>query len=182
MGCDPSAISHAYKKAVQLVIGQMEKDLKPMIFKVWSTYEEIKREAWAAWERSKEDSHKEVTVLGGEDGGERTTVTREGRLPNNTYLMTIGACLSAQREMFGMDAPKRVEHSGKVDVGVVDWDSLAKMIPEGALPDRVEEEIEKVLLSIESKDVEVRDVVPMPPSNGTGTNGDVPHNHGDEEE
>jgi len=81
-------------------------------------YREIRREAWLAYDRSMEDSHKLVEEYGTDSeavGVEdyitsevllKKIVTKEGRLPDNSYLTTIMRTLEAERELLGLDECK----------------------------------------------------------------------------
>lgn len=102
-------------------------------------YREIRREAWAAWERSKEDARSKTVQTtkappkkppNGEKGDAPDTgtlvesqarimeiVTTEGRLPANPYLATIMETLKAERELLGLDQAKKVD----VRSVTVDW-------------------------------------------------------------
>ena len=81
-------------------------------------YRDIRREAWEAWERSKDNKEKEITEkvssLGAQEAVAAKTeklkaiITTEGRLPGNEYLRTILETLQNERELQGLDAPKKL--------------------------------------------------------------------------
>jgi DNA-binding CsgD family transcriptional regulator len=85
---------------------------------------EVRKEAWEAWDRSKDNKEKEIKekisnlVQQAEAGTAGTVeklkavITTEGRLPGNEYLRTILETLQDERELLGLDAPKKLEHSG----------------------------------------------------------------------
>jgi predicted transcriptional regulator len=134
-------------------------------------YREIKREAWDAWERSKEDAERleedefcedrTCAVCSGKGtngrGGkcfncqgngfrkaQKATskrLTREGKNPANEYLRTILSCVEAERELLGINPDKKV--SGTLNV--MNWDLLANGIPDGQVPDLIEQEIAKAV-------------------------------------
>lgn len=71
-------------------------------------------EAMAAWERSKLD---ETTYRVRENvDGKETSVTRKGNAGNGNFLSEARAALKEIREIWGADAPLKVEHSGEVRV------------------------------------------------------------------
>jgi hypothetical protein len=84
-------------------------------------YREVRREAWEAWDRSKDNKEKEIKekisnlAQQAEPGtGEKlkAVITTEGRLPGNEYLRTIVQTFQDERELLGLDAPKKLEHGG----------------------------------------------------------------------
>ena len=162
-------------------------------------YRELLAEAWRGWDRSQLDSEKRVEEFAPakpddedepEGGGKkvkpkrrnvqagsiedslerfRLIVTREGRLPANEYLRTILMIHQAVRDMLGLDAPKRSEHSGDPLVGVdarqqtvvFNWNGLNSMPDE---PDPVEAKLaEAERLALNPSPAEA---VPEPSSNG----------------
>lgn len=113
-------------------------------------YQDIRREAWAAYDKSQRDSDKEVCeyaqVSEGTDGGDyavseqriKRITTREGRLPANAYLTTILSTLQAERELLGLDEARKVEAT----VHVVDWAKLFERRQDAGDP--VEDKIAKL--------------------------------------
>jgi predicted transcriptional regulator len=85
-------------------------------------YRELRAEAWAAWERSKEDATKRVEENTekpgfGEDGDplpgrRKVTETAERRLPGAEYARVILETCEAERKLLGLDAPVKAEVSG----------------------------------------------------------------------
>jgi transcriptional regulator with XRE-family HTH domain len=84
-------------------------------------YREVRREAWEAWDRSKDNKEKEIKekisnlAQQAEAGAVeklKAVITTEGRLPGNEYLRTILETLQDERELLGLDAPKKQELSG----------------------------------------------------------------------
>lgn len=134
-------------------------------------YRELRREAWEAWERSKEDSCRTITertaplvvgrpaeeqdgkgqkrsrkrpegsaANGSADGlrMSRVATVVEGRLPATEYLKIVADCLKAERELLGLDAPKR----SQVAVHTLDWAALVEI---AEATDSVEDRIEAAL-------------------------------------
>lgn len=116
----------------------------------------VMREAWEAWQRSKADhqrrTHRQTVVRttgggtgqgaggdatgGGYGGGDRETVTDEdveivtGQNPGAEYLRVVLDCIAQERKMCGLDKPVRVQMSGAVGVGFIDFtDSLRRTGP-----------------------------------------------------
>ncbi len=112
-------------------------------------YAELKKEAWLAWERSKEIWEKEEEVLGLSPGKKtkdsktskapkdaeeltqylrviRITKTKEGRLPGAEYLAIILRCLEAERELDGLDVTKELKIKSEGSL-LVDWDNMVKL-------------------------------------------------------
>jgi predicted transcriptional regulator len=111
-------------------------------------YRDIRREAWEAWERSKDNKEKEITEkvssLGAQEAAAakieklKAIITTEGRLPGNEYLRTILETLQNERELQGLDAPKKQELSGP-DGGAVPVQILEVILADstsGAVIDR----------------------------------------------
>lgn len=124
-----------------------------MLAEKLAQYAEIRREAWEAYEKSKEDGVTIITerapgvpvVLNtgplkpGEKPGRRDNpetlkgtlellkevVRREGRIPANEFLKTIMATLDAECRLLGLDAPKKVDIKGSV---AFDWDTVLRDI------------------------------------------------------
>lgn len=117
-------------------------------------YEDIRREAWAAYDKSQADAQKEVEEFAthnDEDGGSllssevriKRITTREGRLPSNAYLSTIMATLQAERELLGLDALK----GPQTVVNVFNFDLLAAV--GGALGEPAVDSIEAKIRELE---------------------------------
>lgn len=107
-------------------------------------YAQVKKEAWEAWERSKEDWHRKIIeqsqTEGQNSGGStyyKTTDTSEAHLPSNEYLKTVVSCLNAERQLQGIDPPKKMNISGTV----VSWDVLVDQLPSDSQRDEIEEAI-----------------------------------------
>jgi hypothetical protein len=107
-------------------------------------YAEVKKEAWAAWERSKADAEKR-RVRDSDSGGFEETET-SGQCGNPAYLQTVLSAIHAERALLGLDAPKETRVKGEVLTQTIDWAVLAWGVPtDGIVPDEVDAEIQKVL-------------------------------------
>ncbi len=79
-------------------------------------FREVRKEAWDAWERSKENREREVKekisgILGGEASATqklKAVRTIEGRLPENEYLRTILMTLREEAELDALYPPKKI--------------------------------------------------------------------------
>jgi hypothetical protein len=118
---------------------EMVGDRAALVAQKLAEYRELRREAWTAWERSKEDAERVTeehapTLLPGDEEGKprkgkrgrfasatdpgtveetlrriKRIEVREGRLPANQYLNAILATLDAERELLGLDAPREIK-------------------------------------------------------------------------
>ena len=70
---------------------------------------QIEREAWAEFERSKMESIR--TVEDAENG--KVSTTRETQCGNPRYLGIVQECIKQRCEILGLDAPTKLEHSGR---------------------------------------------------------------------
>ncbi len=110
-------------------------------------YAQVKKEAWEAWERSKEDWNRRIIQQTTYDSGNndqlggstslKTIDTTEGHLPSNEYLKTVVSCLNAERQLQGIDPPKKLNVSGTI----VSWDVLVDALPTASDRDEIEEAI-----------------------------------------
>lgn len=98
--------------------------------------DEIEREAWLAWERSKKD--KEVSLTEQVDGDGALTVTeypdgrtvtsrvkrkarmtRTGQVGDSTYLNVVLSCIERRCKILGLDAPQKFNIT-------INWDELTE--------------------------------------------------------
>lgn len=72
---------------------------------------EVEREAWAAWERSKEAARTEQSERGvGPMGAvDKTRTTDKYQVGDSTYLNVILACQTQRRALLGLDAPTKAQ-------------------------------------------------------------------------
>ena len=138
-------------------------------------YQEIMREAWEAWERSKLDAMKTVTEETLFDDEVRTKLVKyvEGRLPGAEYLRTVLGCLQAIRELEGLDKPK--ESLVSTVTATIPFDEIMKRADAKRAAKSIEEKLaqaEKELLpKLENKNKNA--LHELPPTNGVnGSNHD----------
>ena len=74
----------------------------------------IEREAWAAWERSKQP--REVTITEASEGahaGHKATMRREGQAGDPRFLVEIGKCVDRRCAILGIGAHEEaLKHAG----------------------------------------------------------------------
>jgi hypothetical protein len=100
---------------------------------------EARREAWDAWEKSKENARRVVQEKvqdgQGADGRQKTVTTVEGQLPDPAYLRAVLETLRDESALLGLEAPKQVD--ARVSLN---WDELWKRAEDGEF-DGVEKEL-----------------------------------------
>lgn len=69
-------------------------------------YGRIKARCNEAWELSKQSEHEESVFIGA-NGEEATKTTTRSRIPHIGYLHLVKSVLDSEREMLGLDVPKR---------------------------------------------------------------------------
>lgn len=105
-------------------------------------YEEVRREAWVQWERSKEDLQKRVDAYGTKGYTEWTKeeLVTEGRLAAKAFLDIIMDTYRQERALLGIDA-ERKDGCVQVNVGL-NWQNIlveaaVQADPIAALEDRI---------------------------------------------
>ena len=155
LGVHPTQISYDWKIIITEINAARDKDLEELIAIKLEEYGEIKRQAWEAWEKSKKERTKHTQeVSQGLDGSDRVKdiTSREGGNYNGDHLRTILNCLSAERELLGLNPAKKIE--GRISgTATIDWDKLAGAIPPSGtpLPDNVEDKIMGLLKSVNAQ-------------------------------
>lgn len=129
-------ISHYLKEIRTKYAEMLLAERKELVSEKIEQYREVRREAWAAWERSKQDTKKVVREKGppvklkfGEKGkppnhnkdkGDfeesmrllKQVVTKEGRLPASEYLVVVMKTLEAEARLQGLLEPQQEEPPG----------------------------------------------------------------------
>lgn len=120
-----------------------DEDTEALVQAKLQEYAEVKREAWKAWERSKlgtvEEEERESLS---NKGGSRRTLSRikKSSAGDSTFLIVIADCLKAERELLSLNPTKKVEVKGNMT-----WDVLSQAIPDGEVPDEIENAIRLAL-------------------------------------
>lgn len=116
-------------------------------------YRAVMKEAWEAWRQSKKNKHKVMTgstqVQTFVQAKEQRTIERQ--TGNATYLSIVASCLQAERELLGLDAPKKSQVTG----AILDWDKLLLGLAQGEISDPVEQTIAEVMGLEKPKPVEM---------------------------
>ncbi len=120
-------------------------DRRVMVAEKLDEYREVIREAWAAWERSKEGKRRTTKESGENDKGaySKESVTEE-EMRASEYLKIVMEGYRAIREMLGLDEAMRVDVSSKVEVDVYNYDSVVEMLRR-PIVDPVDETFRKAL-------------------------------------
>jgi predicted transcriptional regulator len=120
--------------------------------------EDLRAEAWLAYERSKEDKERIVKEKGktlkpvqvpGQSPGEKRTLkasfellkevtTREGRLPESEYLRIVLETHKAEIALYGLNEPEQL----KITAGL-DWNALLRGLAD-PVPDPLEAEVQRL--------------------------------------
>lgn len=149
-------------------------------------YREIKNEAWAAWERSKLDHVKYIKEVykgkkkKNEDGDDvevppviKKIKSREGKLPNSSYLTIIMDCIQAERELLGIDAALKISVNNKHSI---DWDDFSKVARVAASQNKFDQVEDELMLMIDDPSRNANPPIPDgvarvmdPEANGHGT-------------
>lgn len=155
-GVHPTTISWDFKCVLRSLNEEKDRDVEELVAVKLEELAEVKREAWAAWERSKEE-HRKVTSEEtpcpppADDGmgpdsrmGKRRkrrqklppsvptlpgkrVITTQGQSGDPRYLRTVLDCLHAECELQSLYPAKEI--TGRI--AVLDWDALAQRIPDG---------------------------------------------------
>jgi predicted transcriptional regulator len=136
--------------------------------------EDLRAEAWLAYERSKEDKERVVKEKGktlkpvrvpGQTPGEKRTLkasfellkevtTREGRLPESDYLRIVLETHKAEIALYGLNEPEQL----KITAGL-DWDMLLRGLAD-PVPDPLEAEVQRLSEEVARARAEGRQIVP----------------------
>jgi hypothetical protein len=83
--------------------------------------DEVERQAWDAWEKSRKDAETmEVTgtAQGGKGKPDKVKKITKGQAGDSRFLGIILDCVNRRCEILGLDAPKKLEHGG-IDGGPI---------------------------------------------------------------
>jgi predicted DNA-binding protein (UPF0251 family) len=152
-------VQHDYSEVMKDLVRERTTNAEALRQMKLREYAQVKKEAWEAWERSKEDWHRriveETQSEGSNSGGYtnyKTIDTTEGHLPSNEYLKTVVSCLNAERALQGIDPPKKLNVSGTI----VSWDVLVDQLP----PESQRDEVEEAILGALNAGMEVEGIGP----------------------
>lgn len=141
VGVSKAMIHHYLEEVKQRYLHTQLEARAVGVFSVVSQLRDVRREAWEAWERSKEDAVRKTSRKGpprvprDKDGKPLPNAPRskelvlleltemlEGRLPANEYLRTILDTLKQERELLGLDEALKVDVKGAVMT--IPWEEL----------------------------------------------------------
>lgn len=148
LGVSQGQISFDFRMVLKEINQHTTADAKEWVSLKLEEYAEIKREAWAEWERSKKDLERITNESFGSDKGDgwKEAKVREGRLAANGYLSTVLECLKAERDLLGLNPAKELSVKGQMVTSTVDWKVLAGGIPDdGEVSGEVEREIQRAI-------------------------------------
>ena len=75
---------------------------------------QIEREAWKAWERSKGKRERRLSErkTGGKESGQRDQNITEDQVGDPRYLEQVQWCITKRCDILGLNAPRKYQHSG----------------------------------------------------------------------
>jgi predicted transcriptional regulator len=186
LGVTPEAVGEHVRRLKREYRAIAIEDLEESIGEKIEQYKEMRREAWEAWERSKE-RFEEVTeteslpiriedTRGKKDKGDKSgrkdrnspelrtvsKVTKSVYKSGAEYLRIVLTCLEAERKLRGTDAPEKMDLRSEV----LNWGELAKA---GPVPDVLAEKIERARLGL---DIPPPTLPPAPAAEGLPTPAD----------
>lgn len=136
-------------------------------------YSELLKEAWNAWDRSKEPAVTEVDESTDTKGGhkDKTQRTTKYQVGDPKFLQIIAQCYDKLNQIQGLYPTREMSIKGTVTTteATVNWDVLAG-ITDGRVPDEVEEQIRKVVEALPDNTGQGRprkDIGPQEESKGT---------------
>lgn len=151
IGVSGSCVSNYLKKVKQHFIDSMVEDRGALVQQKLQQLKEVTREAWEAWDRSKKDKQRvlEEEITSNGFLRSKTGSSLQGQHGDVRFLNIILECIRQERDMLGLDAPKKVEAT----VQTLDWSQLVKGLPVGkAVTDEVEDIIHDIVTGVATAD------------------------------
>lgn len=117
LGVAPSQIAYDWKVLLKRLQVEQMGDTEALRNQKVEQLLEVRREAWEAWERSKQDRERRTaeTITETEGGGQPAGQTRtkavkqvEGRLPEDAYLRTVIMTIQEEAKLDGCAAPLKI--------------------------------------------------------------------------
>jgi hypothetical protein len=123
LGLEVKQVVVQYKIAIKEMAETRSQVTEEVLTLKLKEYQEVKKEAWLAWEKSKNPIEKEAYETITSEYGTKEIAKRfkEGRLPASEYLNVILQCLKAERELLGINPVRKIEGSMTVAGVVFDW-------------------------------------------------------------
>lgn len=144
MGVTQQQVSYDLQIIKKRYAAMQEEDFLAYRYEKILQLKDIRREAWEAWEKSKEDYRKLVQEdYTDSKGGTSTKITdiTEGRIPANEFLKTILETLKEENELMGAYPTKKLD----IKAEVINWDQIMGLALNG-VPNVVEDALKKQLL------------------------------------
>ena len=146
LGVSQQQVSLDYRRILQDSLERRAPDPEEDVEGKLLELAEVKREAWLAWERSKEHAVETTEVDG--TRGASTSVKRKGQVGDAKFLEAVLSCVKQERELRGLDAPKEMRVRGQVVNHNVDWNVFADLDSLGPLDQVGKDEVERKMLSM----------------------------------
>jgi len=147
LGVSQPQVVYDLRKVRERHIASMVQDRAELVAVKLAQYRATAKEAWLAYQQSKETAVKTLEEETQSQFGSRYKIgsTTERRTGDPRYLEVVLKCLQAERELLGLDAPKKLD--AQVAQVVLNWDALVSQdIIDEANRDTVEEQINALLL------------------------------------
>jgi hypothetical protein len=156
LGCSQPTVSNDLAAIRREWRATTTRDFEEATVQKLAEYAEVKKEAWRAWDQSKEDFRRRVEEIepdrecpvcdgsgmnmrqqpcrscdgaGTMGGVGKLTQTTVGRCGDASHLRVVLDCLKAERELLGLNPAKEVSVKGRKQVAAINWNLLAAGIP-----------------------------------------------------
>lgn len=120
----PATVAYHWKKIVRGSRAIRDRNIESLITVKLEQYSEIIREAWDAWERSKQDAVKVMTESSA--FGSKDRETRENQCGDPRYLLVVKQCLDSMSNLLGLNPDREI----KMRAEVIRWETLYKSAEE----------------------------------------------------
>ncbi len=132
LGIDQAQVSRDLKAIRAIWLASTIRDFDLAKAQELAKIDEVEREYWLAWERSKQDKEVAIQEAGADKKMKKATLRKEGQSGNPAFLAGVLSCIDKRCQILGLDAPKRF---------VVKWDELSddqvERLAKGEAPEKV---------------------------------------------
>ncbi len=132
LGIDQAQVSRDLKAMRELWLASTIRDFDAAKAQELAKIDEVEREYWLAWERSKQDKEVAIQEAGADKKLKKATLRKEGQSGNAAFLAGVLSCIDKRCQILGLDAPKRF---------VVKWEELTEeqmeRLAKGEPPEKV---------------------------------------------
>lgn len=149
-GVEVKLIDKDWSEVVRDLKKDRDEDIANLIAIKLQEYAEVKREAWDAWDKSKQDAVQNSTEQTQDQVQPDPRVkpdvvaqkVKKGKVTKRQsgdprFLEKIINCLAAERELLALNPVKKFEFEGHI----VNWDILLQVVPDGGVPDTIEAQL-----------------------------------------